>query len=312
MISILTVTYGDRVPLLEKVIEAVKYQSISKMYIVCNGLSDFVLSKIKKITLNQNINISLVISKKNVGSAGGFKLGLQEIIKEKVSDYLLLLDDDNLISDDLVEKLNSLKIKEIVDSGDVISVLREDRISYKRISNRENPNFVLHPYNNFCGFNFFKKIQYFKINEKHGMLNIPYSPYGGLFFNIEILSYIGLPNEKLYLYGDDQEFTLRISKNRNIYLFSECTIKDIEQSWQNANIGRFSSFFKGDEIRRFYTFRNKFFIEREYLVKNNLIYLINKLLFIIQIILYSFYYANSLKSLALMKKAYRESKSISL
>ena len=56
-------------------------------------------------------------------------------------------------------------------------------------------------------------------------------PYGGLFFHRSIIDIIGLPDTNYFLYGDDFDFSYRITKKGGkIFLVTQSVIEDLEKS----------------------------------------------------------------------------------
>ena len=124
-ISILTVTYGDRFKYLQQVLDRCASESrqdkrLFEIIIVDNNSSSS--QNISKfIENNRDVNTKHITLKENKGSAGGFSAGLEYFLTTK-SDYVLLLDDDNVPESNFIKYLLRLyfysqKIGKIILSG---------------------------------------------------------------------------------------------------------------------------------------------------------------------------------------------------
>jgi hypothetical protein len=87
-----------------------------------------------------------------------------------------------------------------------------------------------------------------------------------LFIHKNLIDNIGFPNEKFYLYGDDTEWTYRITKGGGkIYLILESIIVDLEPFW-GINGNFLIDKIQKDKRRFYYACRNAAFFEINNLV----------------------------------------------
>jgi len=106
--NIITVTYGERFKFLKQVLDSlIDSNSINKIIVIDNGSNekekiDLYIQKINK-DKNKDL-IKLVRHEKNLGSAGGFSSGISEARKYPC-DYVMMLDDDNVIESGWEEKI---------------------------------------------------------------------------------------------------------------------------------------------------------------------------------------------------------------
>lgn len=115
MTSILIVTYGDRFNYLKQVLDACALEhknnedKIFEIIIVDNASNSS--EKIKEyINLNSEVKFKHICLDSNIGSAGGFGIGLKHFLNTD-SDYVLLLDDDNAPENNFLNAyINALKI----------------------------------------------------------------------------------------------------------------------------------------------------------------------------------------------------------
>ena len=105
-----TVTYGNRFHLLKQVIDSALAEGISKVIVVDNNSVTQSREKLKEYEKGLNGKIKVLYLDDNYGSAGGFKRGLEEAYNHKECEYILVLDDDNLLEEGSFVKLKALNI----------------------------------------------------------------------------------------------------------------------------------------------------------------------------------------------------------
>jgi len=288
------VTYGDRFQYLEQVIGSLIKERIDRIVIVSNGLTKNTLKQIKELqTLLKCIDI--VALKKNTGSANGYAVGITQAIQNG-ADYIWLLDDDNKPSkgslDILKKELNLPEFDKFKNIKALLSY-RKDRTQFADAIDLGIPDIMLGNHNSFLGFDIFsKKIKkdFVKNIKQKGFVAV--APYGGLIFHKDLIEEIGLPNKNFFLYGDDYDFSYRITKKGGlIYLIKESRIVDLETSFHLKKYkGKFQTrYFKtNSKDKIFYSVRNGIIFEQNF-VKNKIKYFINKwvyltLLFMVMLI----------------------------
>jgi|SRR5690606_23536262 len=293
-VTVVTVTYGNRFKYLEEVVSSLLEQSIDKIFIVSNGSEINSLNQIKELA-NDNNKIALIDLEENTGSANGFCEGI-EYACDSGAEYLWLLDDDNKPQR---ESLKALKdewarlINENTNDSLALLSYRNDRKIYSEAINEDNPRLMLGTNNSFLGFNLFDKVKSLFIKTKpNKIINrdkgiVAVAPYGGLFFHRSLIAKIGLPDVNYYLYGDDYDFTYRITKNKGkIFLVKNSEIVDLEKSFHLVKGNRFNTrYFNTDSKNRiFYSVRNGIKFEQNF-VTNKLIYLINASFYLIVVLM---------------------------
>ncbi len=283
------VTYGNRFHLLKQVIDSALAEGVAKIIVVDNH--SVVESREKLKAYEQEIGsdkIKVLYLDDNYGSAGGFKRGLEEAYNDEECEYILVLDDDNLLEKNSFEKLKALNIYLKNLNHSIMLGFYRDMWNGDRKAVKSGYIKKYLP-NNFIGFNFLESFKNKLLkNNKNKLVNLfPLQPaeitgMGGLFFHKTVLEKIGYPNEDYYLYADDHEFTYRFTKSGGkIFLCSELKIKDLDfttASVEGKNIGYFDEEFS--EFKMYYGIRNhtyfsKNFIENKILFYGNMsIYLI--------------------------------------
>jgi len=304
-ITAIIVTYSNRFHLLKQVIKSLLDEKKINKIIVIDNNSDFSSKKQLQLLEQKNSKtIKAIYLPENIGSAGGYKRGIEEAYKDKDCEFIWLLDDDNEPQKKslniLIDFWNRIEQK---DKKDKISLLsyRKDRWGYKEAIISKNPDLVLGRKNSFLGFHILdipkKILKVLKrklnintlkenINIKSGPVSI--APYGGMFFHKNIINTIGYPNEAFFVYSDDHDWSYRITKNGGcIYLVLDSKVDDIDVSWNLSKKGTaFKIISNGSNFRIFYSTRNRVYFEKENLVMNASIYKIN--IFIFQMIFYFF------------------------
>ncbi|MFB1097900.1 glycosyltransferase family 2 protein [Terribacillus sp. JSM ZJ617] len=283
--SIVTVTYGSRQNLLRNLLEYVKEnEQVSNIVIVSNGSN---LEELKLIYNNDKfIFVDLA---ENTGSANAYQIGIEKA-KTLPSDYVYLLDDDNTPSRESLDELFhfynilSAKTKNIA-----LLSLREDRKDFLNVSKGNKPSKEFKLGNSFLGWHLkdipikiFRKLKGNKIKDIHSIpyAEVPIAPYGGLFLRKEMLDKSRLPNSEYYLYCDDYDFTYGLRKDlgARIYLIPSSKVIDMDESWfVKSKDGFVKSFLtSNNDIRIYYSVRNRVYFEKKDLVTNLPVYYINR------------------------------------
>lgn len=285
-ITAVIVTYADRFNLLKQVISACFKNGVSNIVVVDNDSHKNSKNQLKALLEKNKDKITVVWNTTNLGSAKAYKQGLQEVKSKDNYDYIWLLDDDNKPKEKALEVLKNYWEKK---PKNVVALLsfRPDREQYKQAILENNPNLVLGRKNSFSGFHLNQKFSKFfsqkaLLDKTKVIGEIAYAPYGGLFFHKTIVDEIGYPNEDYFLYSDDHDWSYRITMaNKKIYLVSNSVIEDIDTSWGliNKKSTIFTKIKKAPAIRVYYNVRNRMLFEKNYLVSNNISYIINKFTF---------------------------------
>lgn len=316
-VCVVIVTYGNRFKYLKEVINSCIRENVYKIIVVDNASEEEDRKKLKDLEKKLQEKIRVIYLKENIGSAGGYRIGLIEAYKQKECEFIWLLDDDNL------PKKNSLnlyisyykKIKQSIKGREcAILGFRDSRPQYIEALKEKNGNILLEPENSYVGFHFayyIKKIfRKWRLKNKNinidadEFLEVPVAPYGGLFFKKEILDIVGYPDSKFFLYEDDTEFTFRFTKNGiKIFLVPSIKIDDLDGYWSKDKGGILShTYIKAQPHRFYYFIRNKIYFQFKFRVTNKNIFYINKLIYDIRILAISII-NKSLRRFHLYRKA---------
>ena len=264
---IVTVTYGNREHLLRQVLDAVCGLDVSKVVVVDNGAAWPVKSE---LTAAYPDWVDVVEMGKNTGSAMGFATGIQRAL-DLEAEYIWLLDDDNCPRRDTLQKLN-------VAYSEAVAATPRDRLAVlafrpehqadvavgvpvHRINPRENSFRGFHVLD--IPYKLWRRTSWGRPRVRRGLpatVTMEQAPYSGFLFHRDLIRAIGLPNTDFVLYGDDTEFTYRITrKDGRIILVTNALLDDLESSWNiKARFGNgFTGMLNGaGDFRAYYGMRN--------------------------------------------------------
>ncbi|HRU00036.1 MAG TPA: glycosyltransferase [Ignavibacteriales bacterium] len=267
------VTYGYRSHYLFKVIESCFKNGINKIIVVDNNSKE--REKIREFILRYRYNNKIIYieNNKNLGSAGGFKVGIEKALEFEDCEFLLLLDDDNKLSDNAVNVLISTYAVLKKEYGKVI--LRcyrpavEGPLDIKRYS-----KIRCQTYGGFSlldiPLKIFKVIfprKYFRLNKeitKINVIKVCEVVWGGMFINKDLIIKEDLyPNEKLIIYCDDIEFSYRaLRKGVHFFWTKDAYIEDLENPRGGGTKFDIFNIVFGSPIRTYYQLRNLEYIHR--------------------------------------------------
>lgn len=266
-VSIVTVTYGNRADYVKQLVGAGFAAGACEIFVLDNGSPLKNSEKLEAIVADRK-GVFLHRSETNLGSAGGFGKALLWARLNATSDFLWILDDDNLPENGALNAL-VLAYRYLGNSDSNILVsyrMLLDKVTKKVVHKRELLDSVTR------GVVIGDKSSVFsKVLKRLGKIvarpcefvNYPIvlrsrASWGGLFFCKTILDDIGYPNEDFYLYGDDFEFSDRlICSGKKIFTVYESKIIDIDAQQNSA--GFFSE--SQPEIKVYYSLRNHVFLD---------------------------------------------------
>ena len=254
-----TVTYGERMPLLAETLRGAAAAGASAAVVAGNGISQAYTDALAVLAQDFPVPLIIVTLPENRGSASGFAAALRAAVAQTNCPFLWLLDDDNLPAPDALAALRAAGAAIAADTSETWALvsLREDRPNYRKAAATGDMAGAFPPRGHVMGFDWRRAPRQFVRRLLGGrpglpasatsraMLPIPWAPYGGLFLHRRVLQAIGYPDEALRLYGDDTEFTNRIVRSGGrLLLVPGSRIADIEPSWT-----------EGDAPQRFYVAR---------------------------------------------------------
>lgn len=193
------VTYNRKELLLECLKSLVNQTyNLEKIIIIDNNSNDGTFDNLKT---NGYIDDEKILYKKldeNIGGAGGFYEGMK-LARTFNPDWVWIMDDDTIPKEDSLE--------ELINASNII----DDKISYlaSSVYGTSNecmnvPNVNREPADN--GYpDWYRYLQ-------SGIVKIKEATFVSLLIKGEALSKIGLPFKEYFIWGDDTEYTLRLTK----------------------------------------------------------------------------------------------------
>jgi GT2 family glycosyltransferase len=290
-VCVLTVTYANRRQFLNQVLKRVLGFEPVIGVLVINNASFYNVSGLA--TQLGDDRVTVLNNNENIGSAGGYKQGINYAHKNIDADFIWLLDDDNVPEENTLHDL--LRMWDEIpgeNNKKALFCLRPDRAVHIRIAKGEDPYRYYLVRDNFMGFNLFRILhnKFYKLRDRwrkdtafKKYVQMPYVPYGGLLFHQTMVDVIGLPNDDFFLYVDDSEYTYRITQNNGvIWLVPSCRVIDVDQS-QGIDYKRkpfHSHLLDQWNFRTYYAIRNRMYFYSRVANQNKLIFKINKHLYL--------------------------------
>jgi GT2 family glycosyltransferase len=291
VVSIVTVTYGDRWHLLVRVLEYIEADpKIGRVIVVDNGARPSIAALVQQAGFRKAI---VVGNPRNLGSAAGFKLGLETVLSCD-PQWIWLLDDDNLPDPIALDRIfHSAAALDPAERGRTAFVAFRPGY-HVAVAAGEDVRRCFPPHSSFCGFHVTDiphKIWHrilrrrpLASREIPARVALPYAPYGGLFFHRKLLETIGTPNKELVLYADDTEFSSRIVRSGGrLWLLTGAPIVDLEPPWNTTRAGSsFEIWFTGSaDFQVFYRARNRAYFDCRVWSRNTMIYRLNRLTYLL-------------------------------
>jgi len=212
---------------------------------------------IQNLTNMEDIKLHYVRMHENTGGAGGFYEGVKGGY-EKGYDWLWLMDDDTIATkialENLIEKIKTLDLNKI------------GFLSSKVLWTDKTPHIMnipsVKPLINGMPFN---------IYEEKDLLLLESASFVSLLIRKEILKNIGLPIREFFIWADDVEYTLRITKNGflGFYVKDSIVIHKTKTNYSASQVY---------DWRFYYNVRNWLWIYRLHYKKRYLFYLLRSVL----------------------------------
>jgi GT2 family glycosyltransferase len=296
---VVTVTYADRSHLLKQVVNAAIASGVGRVVVVDNASSPSSQNALAGLEAQWAGRVAVTRFPQNRGSAGGYKSGLMYARERSGCDYVWLLDDDNRPAPDALEVLSRhyATLSRTISRGELAVVsLREQMGDLFKVATGEPVAAVFPPRSSFSGFHVFRAGRQLrkaarellrrtpKVNARkiwRERVLIPFCPYGGLFFHRDVLDKIGYPDERMFLYSDDNEFTWRFTrKGGRLFLIPGSIVEDLDNAWRIRRDERDPFFsthlLSSDDFRVYYRVRNQVHFEQQEWINNRALYALNK------------------------------------
>ena len=199
----------------------------------------------------------------NLGGAGGFHVAVKEAVSRKY-DYIWLMDDDTIPEKDALSAL--------------VQALKDTKGNFGFLSSK-----AVWKDGNVCRMNEQKFLDSEVINGKKFTI-CRQATFVSLFLPSRVVLQIGLPIKEFFIWGDDVEYTRRISEKYVCYYVPESVVLHKTANNEGSNIAT-------DDVSRMdryrYAYRNEVYIARKENLSRKL-YQISKIAFhIVRVILKS-------------------------
>ena len=251
------VTY-NRIEMLKKCISAIENQTYScDILIVNNASTDNTEEWIMSYSKSKD-NIIYYNTGENIGGAGGFNYGMRKAV-ESGYDYVWIMDDDCIPNPDTLEKL--------MDAD-------------KTLGGHENYGYlssvVLWTDGTECRMNrqkirkaYYENVHYLK----DSIIQVEQSTFVSLLFPAQTIKKVGLPIKDFFIWGDDIEFTRRITVRNNMQSFMVGSSQVVHEMKENT--GSSIATDVPQRINRYrYAFRNEGYLYRQEGIKGIVYYIL--------------------------------------
>ncbi|WP_040473171.1 glycosyltransferase family 2 protein [Fructilactobacillus florum] len=264
-IAVVLVTF-NRLPYLKKALTYLQQQTygIDKIYVINNASTDGTTEYLNHLHSDM---IAVVNLTNNVGGAGGFSKGIKHACLDGHYDYYWVMDDDTYPQANALEKLliATKKVEKNKPIGFLASNVRWGKDEVPAIMNVPVVSSVWNQ------------------STKLGLVNIMSSSFVSMLISNQAVHECGLPISEFFIWGDDVEYSRRISQKFMGYFVADSIV--IHATKANAGVDLLAENNPEKFSRYYYNFRNQAYIAREfgrkYRLKNSIKfwYLLGKIIF---------------------------------
>ena len=240
-IATIVVTYNRKELLLEnlRALEKQTYKELMDVIVIDNASTDGTEQELEGYVAKKKI--VYINTKRNIGGAGGFQLGVK-YAKENGYDYVWLMDDDSIPS------VNALE--ELIIAGNKINN------EYGFLASK-----VIWKDNSICKMNIPKTSLRRKVTDwNRPLTSVVMSSFVSMLIPIPVVKKVGLPIKEFFIWADDLEYSRRISREYNAYLVNKSLVMHKTENNEGSNIAR-------DDIKRLnrykLAYRNELYLYKQ-------------------------------------------------
>ncbi|MBT1143104.1 glycosyltransferase family 2 protein [Lactiplantibacillus argentoratensis] len=242
----IVVTY-NRSKLLRKCLAAIENQSVNVDHImVIDNHSNDSTQSIMEDKVSKSRRFIYKRLDDNYGGAGGFKRGISAGMNVTGDDYFWIMDDDTIPTETALEKL--LDAAQAVPNFGFLAA----NVHWKD----GTPMNVPWPAKDWAE------------KAKNDLVKVTISTFVSLFVSRANIRRVGLPLEEFFIWGDDVEYTLRLSKQGPGYFVCDSLVVHESSSNESPSIYTDSA---GRIDRYYYLYRNELYIDRKHRTKRRCI-----------------------------------------
>ncbi len=260
-VVIVSVTYGERWKYLSVVLEGVIHDiHLERFVLVDNGSVQE--KELQAAQEKYKGTLEVIRIEKNIGSAGGFAVGLERA-REIECEYVLMLDDDNLLEQNGLSTF--IHIYKSIPGRHMVCGYRPD-IQNEEVFHSPTDTSEL-KYTFFDVWNISKIKSFFQKrrmrmwkNSRRTYQSVVATKgfvYGGAFLPMAAVRAAPLPDKELVLYGDDVEYSWGVLEHGyRSYLSDRPIIRDLDMSFEEGDhvLGLFNKNTKPFKV--YYRIRN--------------------------------------------------------
>lgn len=198
---------------------------------------------INNFTGKEPIKFFYVRMNENTGGAGGFYEGIKRAY-EKGYDWLWLMDDDAEAKEDCLENLLNYKN---ADAGCLCPIIIGKDGEWENYHNKIINKLIVSdvPIAD-------------NLNDLKNIVDIEANAFVGPLIKSDIIKKVGYPIKELFIWGDDTEFTFRISRIAKILLCKKAVIFHKDEKIKEGSVNTQSLW------KEYYYFKNRFLFIRKY------------------------------------------------
>jgi len=241
-VILVTVTFNSS-NYLERLLKSLRNSTINlyKIIIVDNKSKLEHLKKVDALVNDEN-SIEVLHLDSNLGGAGGFQKGVQHVVDNYPEcDWVWLMDDDAFPKEDCLEQL--LSYKNLGNLGCLAPVIygveweKYQLYHHKEVTKYLNDGIAV------CDL-FDELPEYTKFDT---------DAFVGPLIRKKVIDSIGVPDGSLFIYGDDREYTYRLTRKYNMYLIKNAVIFHRDTKEDDISIWKM-----------YYKYRNKILFIKKY------------------------------------------------
>lgn len=268
-VTLVTVTYGDRWHLLSQALASAFAEGIARAVVVDNGSRASIAARCEAAYGDR---VRVIAHPRNLGSAPGFRAGIEAACAEK-ADRVLLLDDDNRLERGALGKLLDAHRAAAAEAPARALAVVGFRPANQTDIGAGKTRQALHV-NAFFGFHLkhlprkvWQRLPRLKKPAAAPTRPIPrlglldFAPYSGMLFDPSLIDLIGLPDPNFVLYADDTEFSYRVTRlGGQLLVVTDARVADIEPSWNTKRLhsSAFAAWLAGgSDLSVYYAARNR-------------------------------------------------------